>query len=160
MVNPSCTSSEIRFPNFHKMLPGISFYHSFKPTTFMKNLAAKFKSYLPKITESFFAENLNASVEFVKRKKIILQELQYCHNKGNLVGVYSDVLGEGMFLLGVEDVIQLQDEELIVFYPDDMSGLPLKRRTIFLKEIKKIVPFNNLYINPRNTFLYVDQSAA
>jgi hypothetical protein len=138
----------------------MTFYGKSKPTTFMKNLAAKFKSYLPKLTESFLAENLNASVEFVKKKRLILQELQYCHNKGNLVGVYSDAFGEGMFLLGVEDIIHLQEEELIIFFAYDMSGLPLKRRTIFLKEINKIVPFNNPYTNPKNSFLYIDQSAA
>ena len=113
----------------------------------MRVLAHKLKAYLPILTESIIQESCT-SIDFIKSRKLILAELRYCLNHGNLVGIYSDVLGSGMFLLGVEDIITLGDNEVIVFYSHDLSGLPINRRTLFITEISMVVPFNNPYSYP------------
>ena len=78
----------------------------------------------------------------------MLSELEYCLGKRNLVGVYCPLLGNGLFLVGVENIVYGDDGTLIVFYSQDMSGHVLSRRTLHIDEINMIVPFNNPYISP------------
>lgn len=113
----------------------------------MKSLTEKIKAYIPKISESLLQEQAT-SIEFIRSKKVIRRELQFCRDEGNVVGVYASTLGNGMFLLGVEDILNLGTQEVIVFHPHDMSGSRVKKRTMFLDEIQMIVPFNNRYVRP------------
>ena len=79
----------------------------------------------------------------------MLEEFKFCLQHRNLVGVYCPILGNGMFLVGVENIIWGDDGSAsIVFFPLDMSGHSLARRSIELSEITSIVPFNNPYISP------------
>jgi hypothetical protein len=112
------------------------------------NLSEKLKSYLPKLQEKFLHQPENGSFDFIRGRKTILRELQYCLRAKNLVGVYSNNLGKGMFLLGVEKIISEGDHHLIVFHSHDMSGVELQKRVIGLEEIELVVPFNNPYVNP------------
>jgi hypothetical protein len=89
-------------------------------------------------------------VKFIKTQKQILHHIRLCKKSGGLIGVYSDVLGRGMFLTTVEDI---EEDELggtvIFFKPYDMSGRILQRSTVSLKEISALCPFNQMYVEPR-----------
>jgi hypothetical protein len=114
----------------------------------MKNLTEKFKDLIPFLANSMMAQSSDASFDFIRSKKKMLSELEYCLGKRNLVGVYCPLLGNGMFLVGVENIVYGDDGTLIVFYSQDMSGHVLSRRTLHIDEINMIVPFNNPYISP------------
>lgn len=123
----------------------------------MISLAQNFKKVIPFITDAFtqsWAPEVGLRVEppsfdILKEKKQILREMEFSRNTGNLVGVYSKRIGEGMFLVGVQDIIRNEaDDFTIVFHPFDMSGHPLVQPAISLREICMIVPFNNPYRKP------------
>jgi hypothetical protein len=114
----------------------------------MKNLTEKFKDLIPFLANSMMAQSSDASFDFIRSKKKMISELEYCLRKSNLVGVYCPLLGNGMFLVGVENIVYGDDGTLIVFYSQDMSGHTLSRRTLHIDEINMIVPFNNPYISP------------
>lgn len=115
----------------------------------MKGLTGRVKSFLPQLKNSLLAETTFASFDFIRSKGKILRELQFCLKEQNLVGIYCPLLGNGMFLVGVENIIA-DDSGLsvITFFPQDMSGHRLARRSIELNEIDLIVPFNNPYVDP------------
>lgn len=114
----------------------------------MINLAQKLKTYLPKIGSGFLPEDTYRSFDVLKSRTRILNELSYCQKTGNLAGVYSEILGSGMFLVGVDRIIQGDDGYLVIFHSHDMSGVRLNRQTLTLEEIAAIVPFNNPYVRP------------
>jgi hypothetical protein len=86
--------------------------------------------------------------DFVKTKKGILKELVISNISGNVVGVYSRALGEGMFLAGVEKIESGGKEEIVVFNRHDMSGHLLARTRVAVDEIHMVCPFNRSYVNP------------
>jgi hypothetical protein len=114
----------------------------------MKNLTERFKDLIPFLANSMMAQTSDASFDFIRSKKKMVSELEYCLRNTNLVGVYCPLLGNGMFLVGVENIVYGDDGILIVFYSHDMSGHTLSRRTLHIDEITMIVPFNNPYIAP------------
>lgn len=115
----------------------------------MKKFTDRLKNFFPDLTNSMLPETGLASFDFIKSKSKMLHELDFCLKHRNLVGIYCPLLGNGMFLTGVENIISAEDGSCtIVFFPQDMSGHRLARRTIELQEITMIVPFNNPYISP------------
>jgi hypothetical protein len=114
----------------------------------MKILTEQFKKILPFFTHSIVSETSFASFDFIRRKEHMLKELEYCCKTANLVGVYCPLLGNGMFLVGVEEIVSGDDGSLVIFYSRDMSGHTLSRRTLHIDEITMIVPFNNPYVQP------------
>jgi hypothetical protein len=116
---------------------------------FMKFIPEKLKGYFPTLTQALLPEIPSApSFDIIRDSKTILKEMEFSKRTGNLVGVYSDALGTGLFLLGVQEIVNGDDGELVIFYPMDMSGFALSRRTIHIREINMLVPFNNPYIQP------------
>jgi hypothetical protein len=67
---------------------------------------------------------------------------------GKVIGIYCPALGEGMFLTGVDDILTVESEEIIVLKPYDMNGILLHRNTISITEIRSVCPFDSFYINP------------
>jgi hypothetical protein len=88
-------------------------------------------------------------VKFLRNEKQMLHHIRLCKRSGGLIGVYADVLGQGMFLTTVEDIEEDDDGTAIVLKPFDMSGRLLKRSTLALKDINAICPFNQMYVEPR-----------
>ncbi|MBT1699547.1 hypothetical protein KK083_21795 [Fulvivirgaceae bacterium PWU4] len=87
-------------------------------------------------------------LDFVKTRKGILKELVLSKQSGKLIGVYSRVLGEGMFLTCVEAIQPHGKDEQIVFHRYDMSGKMLARTRISIDEIHMVCPFNKLFRSP------------
>jgi hypothetical protein len=114
----------------------------------MKNLTEKFKKIHTFLANAMVSETSFASFDFIRTKDHMLRELEYCRRASNLVGVYCPLLGNGMFLVGVEQIVTGDDGVLIIFHPSDMSGHTLSRRTLQIDEITMIVPFNNPFVQP------------
>lgn len=115
----------------------------------MKKFTDRVKNFFPALTSSMLPETNPASFDFIRTKGKMLQEFEYCLRHRNLVGVYCPLLGNGMFLAGVENILCGEDRSsMIIFFPYDMSGHRLARRSIELDEITMIVPFNNSYVSP------------
>jgi hypothetical protein len=85
---------------------------------------------------------------FTKTKKAMLKELISSHEKGFLIGIYSKELGDGMFLVGINQIETEGSSEIIVFETYDQSGSILNRTRISIDEIRMVCPFNQKYLNP------------
>ena len=88
------------------------------------------------------------ALTFIKPRKAILKALEDSKERGNFIGVYSRVFGEGMFLTCVDDIERDGKGEVIVFATYDMSGHILSRTRVSIEEIKMVCPFNKAYVNP------------
>ena len=86
--------------------------------------------------------------DFVRTRKGILKELVISSMSGNVVGIYSRALGEGMFLAAVEKIESTTKEEVITLNRYDMSGHMLARTRVAIEEIHMVCPFNRVYTNP------------
>lgn len=85
---------------------------------------------------------------FVKSRRGILKELRNSFETGNLLGVYSKALGEGMFLTGVSNIEDDTKEEVVTFETYDQSGEMLNRTRVSIEEIKMVCSFEKKYLNP------------
>jgi hypothetical protein len=112
----------------------------------------RMKEILDKIKESLFTSETEAeplsSIRIVKARKIILRYLQSAMESQKAIGIYSKVLGEGMFITGVESILSEGKEEIVTLKPYDMSGILLARNQISISEIKSVCPFDSFYLNP------------
>jgi hypothetical protein len=115
----------------------------------MKKITETLREFLPALKEKVLAETNLASFDFIRSKSTLRKEFEFCLRERNLVGIYCPLLGNGMFLVGVENIIYGEDGGTnIVFYSHDMSGHTLARRTLCIDEITMIVPFNNAFVHP------------
>jgi hypothetical protein len=115
----------------------------------MKKITEKLRGFLPALKESVLAETNPASFDFIRPKNTLLKEFEFCLREGNVAGIYCPLLGNGMFLVGVEKIIYGENgSALIVFFTHDMSGHALARRRLSIEEITMIVPFNNAFVHP------------
>jgi hypothetical protein len=110
----------------------------------MFNFLAKTSSGTAKSVE------FSPGVSFVKLPQDILKELTLSKESGSLIGVYSSLLGEGMFLTKVESLHfeSMHDDLIVVLNRYDMSGHILTTTSIALSEIRIVCPFRQLYENP------------
>ena len=88
-------------------------------------------------------------VKIITTGKPMLEQLELCRRSGGLIGVYSPLLGRGMFLTAVEDIDRSSEGVRVVFKPYDMNGNFLERSTLLVREISGICPFNQVYVEPR-----------
>lgn len=107
----------------------------------MPNILAKLFSK----TESAIA---SSQTGFVKSRKQMLNALMESRKNGTAIGVYSDVLGEGMFVTGVDDVYNDSNEQVVVLSQYELSGLILQRSTLSVGEIKGVCVFDMPYTSP------------
>jgi hypothetical protein len=94
------------------------------------------------------AQHDESTMTFVKTRRAILNELRNSMENGTLIGVYSKPLGEGMFLVGINNIEGDQSSEIVVFETYDQSGMILNRTTVSIDEIKMVCPFEKKYKNP------------
>lgn len=85
---------------------------------------------------------------FVKDRTGILKALIKSQETGKLIGVYSRVLGDGMFLVGVDTIETDGPTKVIAFETYDLCGQILNRTRVTLEEIKMVCPFETAYVNP------------
>lgn len=112
------------------------------------NFAEKIKAFVSRQTTETVPSFDYTPLDFVKTRKGILKELVLSKQSGKLIGVYSRVLGEGMFLTRVEAIQPHGKDEQIVFHRYDMSGQMLARTRISVDEIHMVCPFNKMFRSP------------
>jgi hypothetical protein len=112
------------------------------------------KNFIEKIKELFSAprrlhsDAMNSTIQVIRSKKQILAKLAQSKESGNVIGIYSQGLGQGMFLTSIEDLFTVEKENIIVLKPYDLHGIYLQRTHLSLAEIDSVCPFNIVYANP------------
>jgi hypothetical protein len=108
-------------------------------------------SIVSKIQESLLGKGEakhKMSFTFVQDKQEIFKELSNSLHRGTVIGIYCRVLGEGLFLTGVDDIEHDGPRTTIVFETYDISGKPLPKTRVDSDDIKMVCPFQIEYINP------------
>ena len=106
----------------------------------MRNLSDRIRTFIfSKKDTSLFPRY--TPLDFIRSKKGILRELNMSMQSGNFVGVYSESLGQGMFLARVESIEPGHREECIRFHQYDISGQKLPKARVSLEEISMVCPF-------------------
>lgn len=90
----------------------------------------------------------SGGIELIKSKKMLLSALINCYKHQTLIGIFSPVLGEGMFVTGVHDIYDYNEEPIVMLKRYDISGELLIRETLALTEIRAICVFENAYKHP------------
>jgi hypothetical protein len=113
------------------------------------NIIEKLKTLIHSQQQKFITHHpANFEFRITRKRKGILQELRWSKEHGKAVGIYSSILGEGMFVTGIEDIYEWDKDTIIVLKPYDLGGLVLQRNYLSLSEIKGICPFNFIYRHP------------
>jgi hypothetical protein len=109
---------------------------------------------IERLKEGLFAQSPNfyqplPSIKIVRAKKVMLKWLETALESKKVIGLRSPALGEGMFLVAVNDIRTCEtDEILISLKPYDMSGTPLRETDLRLSSISSVCPFDSFYIDP------------
>jgi hypothetical protein len=88
------------------------------------------------------------SLQLVKQRSMIRKQLTKSKGSGKVLGVYCPIIGNGMFLTGVDDIILADKQETVVLKPYDMNGILLIPNQVPLIAIRSVCPFESFYINP------------
>jgi hypothetical protein len=87
-------------------------------------------------------------MEFISESDQILHVLEQSKVNGTVVGISASILGSGVFLTGVDNIIKTDSDYLIVLKGYDVTGYILERNKIFLSDIRSICPFQSKFKNP------------
>jgi hypothetical protein len=88
------------------------------------------------------------SLHLLKQRSLIRKQLIESKGTGKVLGVYCPIIGNGMFLTGVDDIILTDKHEMVVLKPYDMNGILLVPNQVPLTAIRSVCPFESFYINP------------
>jgi hypothetical protein len=86
----------------------------------------------------------------ITEPKEILAELMASRDNGNVIGIWSPPLGTGLFMCGVENILDddVEHDKVIILRERDLNGVPLKAHVLFLQEIEKVYPLTTMYDDP------------
>jgi hypothetical protein len=85
---------------------------------------------------------------FLRNSEDILNALLHSKERGNVVGIIAPVLGNGLFLVAVDDIFLNDPEPLIKLKSYDITGFFLDKNVLNLSEIKSICSFQSIFHNP------------
>lgn len=106
------------------------------------------KKILHQVLGSFYKKwRENRDAEEITNPKEILEHILDSKNNGTVIGISSPILGRGMVLTSIEDII-LGGSPLIVLKPYDTSGNILPERKIHLENIPAVRAFSTRFENP------------
>jgi hypothetical protein len=131
----------------HELLPVVwIFYCCYTLKPMPMNFIAKLEGFLSNFDTVHTATF--PTLKIIKSKKVILQYLIDAKERDLAVGLYCPAIAEGMLLIGVEDLINLHKDVLLMMKPYDMNGVLLKRTQVKISEIKSICCFDTQYSAP------------
>jgi hypothetical protein len=86
----------------------------------------------------------------ITHPKNILDELIASKEHGNVIGIWAQPLGHGLFMCAVESIYDddVEHDMVIILKEKDLNGVQLQAHVLFLQEIEKVFPFKTLYDNP------------
>ncbi|HTF30388.1 MAG TPA: hypothetical protein VK625_16160 [Flavitalea sp.] len=93
---------------------------------------------------------LNTPFDFIKDPKGIFKALLESKENGTAIGIKSEVLGKGMFVTGIEDILIGDGGEntKIVLKGFDFTGHVLETNSIQLTQIEGVCTFPSKFGNP------------
>lgn len=93
---------------------------------------------------------LNTPFDFVREPQEIFKALLDSKDRGTSIGIKASVLGKGMFVTGVEDILLGDGRENthIILKGYDFTGHVLETNTIRLTDIEGVCCFTSKFGNP------------
>jgi hypothetical protein len=93
---------------------------------------------------------LNTPFDFIKDPKDIFKALLESKERGTAIGIKAEVLGKGMFVTGVEDLLIGDGHEntQVILKGYDFTGHVLETNTIRLTDIEGVCEFASKFGNP------------
>jgi hypothetical protein len=89
----------------------------------------------------------NLDFIFISDTEQILKCLNESHANSTVVAISAPILGSGVFLTSVENVVP-ENDPLIVLKGYDVTGYILERNRIRLSDIRSVCPFKSEFKNP------------
>ena len=79
--------------------------------------------------------------------KNILAALNQSRENGNVIGIWASSLGPGLHMCAVENIMDddVEHDKVIILKDNDLNGVPLQARVLFLQDIEKVFPLKTLY---------------
>ena len=105
------------------------------------------------------AVQLYVDKEFITSSDTILQELLHSKLNGNMIGISSPVLGTGMFITAIEDILLEGKRSIIILKRYDITGHFLATNKVLLNKITAVCPFQSKFENPFLAKVNGDRSA-
>jgi len=92
----------------------------------------------------------NTPFDFIKEPKEIFKALLESKERGTMIGIKSSVLGKGMFVTGVDDILIGDGDEStqVVLKGHDFTGHVLETSNICLVDIEGVCEFSSKFGNP------------
>ncbi len=93
---------------------------------------------------------LNTPFDFIREPTEVLKALLESKDRGTAIGIKSDVLGKGMFVTGVDDILIGDGNEntTIILKGYDFTGHVLEVNYIRLTDILGVCQFSSKFGNP------------
>ena len=93
---------------------------------------------------------LNTPFDFIKEPHEIFKALLESKERGTAIGIKSFVLGKGMFITGVEDILIGDGHEntQVILRGHDFTGHILDTNTVCLTDIEGVCIFESKFGNP------------
>ena len=94
--------------------------------------------------------SVNTPFDFIREPKDILKALLDSKDNGTAIGIKSTVLGNGMFVTAVEDILIGDGHEntKVILKGYDFTGHVLEKNTMHLSEIDGVCLFSSKFGNP------------
>jgi hypothetical protein len=86
--------------------------------------------------------------DLIRNEKAILEALLHAKENGTMIGIHAPVLGTGTYITGVIDILITDHETTIVTKSYDITGYFFDKTSLKLNEIKSVIPFTSIFINP------------
>lgn len=87
-------------------------------------------------------------MEFIYEQNDILRMLEDSRMNGTVVGISAAILGSGVFLTAVDNIVKSDSDYLVVLKGYDVTGYILERNKIYLSDIRAVCPFFSKFKNP------------
>jgi hypothetical protein len=87
------------------------------------------------------------TLETVYDRSRIEAMLRYSQQHGTTIGIHSPVMGGGVYITSIENVIP-GEEIMVVLRSYDPSGIILKTSKLKLTDIRCVFPFQPVFENP------------
>jgi hypothetical protein len=90
----------------------------------------------------------NIELAFISDPEQIHAALVESMTEASVVGISAPILGNGVFLTAVDNIIKNENDSTIVLKGYDITGYILERNKIKLSEIRAVFPFKSKFTNP------------
>jgi hypothetical protein len=104
-------------------------------------------------TMSFMWDGLVTTIpvsdfNFLSTAEDMINALLQSKENGNVIGIISPALGNGLFMVAVEDIILEDPEPAVKLRSYDITGFFLDKNVLKLSEIRSVCPFQTIFHNP------------